>query len=354
LGRASILRRARCRVFPLAADFRRSVFLLLQIYCPERPVFPMMKPLCAIAALTLSFATPLAAQSTSGLTLSSLKTYAYDSVVSWQERDFRPAGLEEVIATEGMVLLDVRAVFDVPWTEDLTRLSISSSDILLVLPDGTEVQSFGSYEYWGMFHTNASSASASRPRDWPDEDQDLYYHSVFLVPVGTTGALLRLPADDGEPGWEGPVEVPAVSAEQDAAMFAEFTVLDVVRTRTLALADGRDSRAFTSPMTAPEGHVFADLDIEVLAFAANEFDGDGRFYWHTYDFRLTGPDGETYPLIGERFIDKLLDSQFNGVAVGDTADRRAIWLVPEGAAQATLMFGTSPVAEVSLDTPLAD
>ncbi len=293
-------------------------------------------------------ATALAAQSTTGLTLSSLKTYAYASVVNWSERDWRPSGVEEIIAVDGMVLLDVRAVFDVPWTEDLSRLSISSSDIMLILPDGTEIQSFGSYEYWGMFHANAASASASRPRDFPEEDRDLYYHSVFLVPEDTTTATLRLPADDGEPGWEGPVEVPSLSAEQDAAMFAEFTVTDVGILGQLDLEDGRDSRAFTSTIPAPAGYIFADLEIDILAFAANEFDGDGRFYWHTYDFRLVGPEGQTYPLIGERFIDKLLDAQFSGVSVGDTADRRAIWMIPEGTMTATLMFGQTAVTEVTL------
>ncbi len=313
----------------------------------------MIRPLILGAALALS-ATSLAAQSTSGLTLSSLKTYAYDSVVNWTERDFRPSGVEETISVDGMILLDVRAVFDVPWTDDLARLSISSTDILLILPDGTEIQSFGAYEYWGMFHASASSATATRPRDFPDADADLYYHSMFLVPAGTTTATLRLPAADGEPGWEGPVGVPGASAEQDAAMFAEFTVTDVARFRTLSLEDGRDSRAFTSTIAAPAGQVFADLEVDVLAFAANEFEGDGRFFWHTYDFRLVGPAGETYPLMGERFLQKLLDWQFSGVAVGENADRRAIWLVPEGVTGATLMFGLSPVAEVVFDGAIAD
>lgn len=313
----------------------------------------MLRNLTFGAVLAFS-SVPLHAQSTTGLELSSLKTFAYDSVINWTERDWRPAGVEEVIAVDGMVLLDVRAVFDVPWTEDLARLSISSSDILLILPDGTEIQSVGSYEYWGMFHTSPSSASVSRPRDFPEEDADLYYHSIFLVPADTTGATLRLPADDGEPGWEGPVEVPAVTGEQDASMFAEITVTDVDLYRALSLEDGRDSRFFTSRIEAPSGFLFADIETDVMAFAANEFDGDGRFYWHTHDFRLVGPDGETYRLIGERFIDKLLDWQFSGTAVGDATDRRAIWLIPEGVGSAQLMFGLTAVADITFDQQVQD
>ena len=287
------------------------------------------------------------AQSTSGLTVNSLKSYAYDTMVSWTERDARPAGVEEIAQVEGMVFLDIRAVFDVPWSDDLSRLSISSSDILVILPDGTEVQACCAYEYWGMMHMSGSSASVSRPSDFPDEDRDLYWHSIFLVPAGTPQVTLRLPADEGEPGYEGVVPVPAVSEELAAAEFAQFAVADPVRMDVLELEAGRDSRMVTSSMTAPEGQDFVDFEIEVTPFSANEFDFDGRFYWHTYDFRLVGADGATYGLIGERFQDRLLDSQFSSAGVGDSSTRRMVFMVPEGVTSATLHFGGTAVADVA-------
>lgn len=289
-----------------------------------------------------------------GLTLESLKTYAYESMVSWHERDTRAAGVTEVAQVEGMIFLDIRAVFDVPWTEELSRLSVSSRDIKLTLPDGTEIESFGAYDYWGMMEMIPEGISISRPRDFPDEDEDLYWHTLYLVPEGTTTATLTIPSEEGQPGWTGEIEVPAVSEEQDAAMFAEFTITDVERYRVIALEDGRESRRVTSTITAPEGQVLVDLEVEILAYSANEFEADGDFHWHTYDFRLTGPDGESFWPVGERFSSRILDWQFNGVNVGESARRRMVWTVPEGVSAATLRFGETPVAEVDLNVAVEE
>ena len=299
------------------------------------------------AVLAASLPMSAAAQSTSGLEVLTLKTYAYDEMVSWTERDSRPAGIEEVARVDGMVFLDVRAVFDVPWTDDLSRLSVSSGDILVILPDGTEVQSCCSYDYWGMMHIQASGVSVSRPSDYPDEDRDLYWHSIFLVPEGTPQVTLRIPADEGEPGYEGAVPVPAVSSELGAAEFAEFSVSDVEILTELPLEAGRDTRAVTSVISAPAGQRFLDFEITVAPFSANEFDADGRFYWHTYDFRLVGANGETYGLIGERFQDRIMDSQFSSASVGGDSSRRMVFVVPDGVTSATLMFGATAVSEVS-------
>jgi len=72
-----------------------------------------------------------------------LKVCAYDTMIDWSDRDRRPAGLEEVMLVEGRVFLSVRAVYDVPRSDDLSRLSISSSDVRLILPDGTGDEPFG-------------------------------------------------------------------------------------------------------------------------------------------------------------------------------------------------------------------
>jgi hypothetical protein len=310
----------------------------------------MNRAIALVGALLFS----LPAQAEVQLTLQSLKTYAYDEVVSWQERDFRPYGLEEVVAVEGMVILDIRAVFDVPWSDELDRLSVSSRDIALILPDGTEVASFGSYEYWGMMHTIAQGISISRPRDYPEEDEDLYWQSLYLVPEGTASAVLRIGDPEEAVVWQGDVTVPGVEAEQDAAMFAEFRVTDVDRFRVAELEDGRDTTRMTSTLTAPAGQVLVDLEIEVTALSANEFEADGDFQWHSYDFRLTGPEDETFFLVGERFQNRILDWQFNGVNVGEATTRRLVFMVPEGTTAATLRFGMTAVAEVDLSGPVGD
>ena len=309
----------------------------------------------ALSAAIATLAGAAAAESVTGLTPIEVRTLAYEEMVSWTERDMRPAGVQEVARVEGMIFLDVRGIFDVPWSDDLSRVSISSNDILLILPDGTEIEPFGNYEYWGMMHLNPRGASLSRPRDFPDEDEDLYWQGLFLVPEGTTSATLRLPNDDGMPGFEGEVTVPTkISQEVQAAVLAEFSVTDADLYRSLATVDGRDSTRVTMTMSAPPGQVFADLEVEVAALAANEFEQDGRFYWHTYDFRLVGLDGTTFHSIGERFSDRILDWQFSSTAPNDSASRRMIWMVPEGTTEATLMFGDVPVAPVALPAEVGD
>jgi len=302
----------------------------------------------AVAALC-AFAAPGLAQT--GLTVTSLKTFAYDSMVSWDLNDWRAVGVVDTVAVEGMVFLDIRAVFDVPWTEELTQLSVSSGDILLRLADGTEIQSFGSYRYWGMMHLSSPSISMSRPRDFPEQDEDLYWHALFMVPEGTATATLVIP---GEPGFEDEVPIPATGPEQDAAGFAEFAVVDVDRFRQLALGEGRDSRRITNTVTAPAGYVMADLEVAISGMVANDFAPDGGFKWFTHNYRLASPEGVTMSPVGERFMDKLLGWQFNSVNVGDTAERRMVWLVPENLSNAVLYFGETPVADVDLSGAVAD
>ena len=164
-----------------------------------------------------------------------------------------------------------------------------------------------------------------------------------------------MPNDDGLPGFEGEVTVPGkISQELVAAALAEFTIVDADMFRSIDTVDGRDSTRVTMTMTAPPGQVFADLEVEVAALAANEFEQDGRFYWHTYDFDLVGLDGTTFHSVGERFSDRILDWQFSGTNPGESATRRMVWMVPEGTTEATLMFGTTPVAPVTLPTDVAD
>jgi len=304
-----------------------------------------------VAAVAAVLASVVTASAQTDLTLNSLKTYSYDSMVSWHARDWRPAAVLEIADVEGMVFLDIRAVFDVPWTDELTRLSVSSGDIVLRLADGTEIESFGSYQYWGMMRLLPQSISLSRPRDFPEEDEDLYWHSLFLIPEGTTTATLVIP---GTPGYEGEVSVPATGPEQDAPAFAAFEVSDVARFRQIALEEGRDFRRVTSTITAPAGYVLADLEVTVEGLAANEFAADGAFHWFTHSYRLVTPEGETLSLLGERFSRKLLGWQFNGIAIGQSTERRMILMVPEDLAGAVLLFGETPVAEVDLSVALAD
>ncbi|MBN8294828.1 hypothetical protein JI664_22850 [Rhodobacter sp. NTK016B] len=298
----------------------------------------------ALASLLSSAALPAFAQVT--LTPLSLTAQAYTHVTSWQERGFRPAGLTEVVHIPGHLLLDIRAVFDGPWTDEISQVRANSRDIMLVLPDGTELEPQGSYQYWGQLQLHGGSLSGRRPRDFPDTDQDIHWNSLFVVPEGTSTATLVIGGDDVS--FEGAVSVPKTSAPDDAAAFASFEVQSVDRYRVAELEDGSGDDAVLSSITAPPGMVLADLEIEVTGTGSNQADGDARFNWSTSNFRLVDAEGHTMGMVGEQFMRRILDSQFNGVNIGDSTDRNVIWLVPEALTQATLMFGETAVAEVDL------
>ncbi|GGL74420.1 hypothetical protein [Wenxinia marina] len=304
----------------------------------------------SVAALFLSLA-PLSALAQTGLDLISSETAAFDSMVLWNERDVRPIGLTEVARVEGQIFFGVSLILDVPWSDDLQRVSINSSDIKLTLPDGTELQAIGAYDYLGMMELGSPGLSVSRPYNWPESDADARWQGVFLVPEGTSGGTLTFP---GEPGWSGEVTVPAVGREVDAASFAAFTIADVDRYRRIALEDRRAGLDIGSVLTPLPGHVLADVEIEIAPTASNRTANEERFHWSTSFFRLVAADGTTYWPAGERFMDRLLDDQFNGVDPGESATRRVVWMVPEAADVAFLFYGDTMVAQVDLTGAVAD
>lgn len=303
-------------------------------------VFKFLVPLGA--ALVLAGAS----HAQTALSALSLEARAYDTVISWDQRDWRPAGVVEYVHTPGQIMLDLRAVFAGPWSESLSRLSVNSRDVRVVLPDGTEVEPSASYRYAGQMALSPQSLSASRPRDFPTSPGNIFWNSTFRVPAGTQTIELRITGD--EASFSAEVAVPPPGHEVDPASFASFRPGTVRRFREVHLEEGRDTRLLQSMMRAPAGHVFAEIEIEVSATGSNQMDGGQRFNWHTHNFRLVGPDGTTMPLIGERFMRQLLDSQFNGVDVGRSAQRTVLWLVPEGVTDLTLRFAETPVAAVSL------
>lgn len=295
----------------------------------------------------LSALAPFAALAQVDLTALSLTARSYESAISWQESDRRPAGLVEVVHVPGHVLLDVRAVFDGPWSETLERVQVNTRDIRLVLPDGSELEPLGGYPSWGQLSLMARSMSGRRPRDFPTTDADLYWNGLFRVPKAVTSATLRI---TGEARFEGTVPVPAPTAEEDAASFASFRITGIRRFQTARLEDGRDATLMTSTITAPAGHLLDELAVEVTGLATNNVDGSEQFNWHTHNFRLVDAQGATMGLVGERFMRRILDSQFNGTAIGRGAERRMLWVVPADLAEARLLFGQTEVARVALGT----
>ncbi|MCB9957641.1 MAG: hypothetical protein H6843_03410 [Rhodospirillaceae bacterium] len=277
------------------------------------------------------------------LSVISIETHAYPSLVSWHERDGRPCCHPETLATQGMIFLDVRGVFDVPWSDTVTRFSASSRDVRVTLPDGSQFNPVGSYDYFGMYHFTASSPSASRPNGWPAEDRDLVYQAIFLIPAGTPSVTFAI----GE-SVSAELTVPAVAEAPAAADFAAFQVLNASYLAAVPVSRNQSSQDITGVITAPPGNVFVELEVAITGQQANDPRGQDRFYYHTQDFHLLDPNGRETGRIGERFMDFVMAHQFNSVNAGATDTEDMIWSVPVGIASATLYFGDTPVAEIDL------
>lgn len=299
--------------------------------------------LATVFAAALSYGSQAVAEPV--LTPISIEAFAYERLDNWGHRQMRPAGFAEVTEEPGSVFLDIRGVFDVPWSDALGRIAAQSNKIHVVLPDGTQVEPFGAFDYFGQMHLNPNSISLQKPREFPDKDADLYYHSLWKIPAGTQTVTLRIPS---EASFEGEVAVPPVSEAADAASFADFRVDAVRRFRAARTEQRRAGSDFKGTITAPEGQVMAGVTLTIAGKAANNFAADPKFYWRTHSFRLVDADGNTLGLIGERFMKNILGWQFSSVDVGKSAARTMIWAVPEDLASATLLFGETPVAEIPL------
>ncbi len=294
------------------------------------------------AAAGLSVSTTAHAQEITPL---SLEAHAHSSLVSWQEWVLgpRPCCIPEVLSQEGMVFLDVRAVFDVPWSEDLTRVNVRARDINVILEDGTELGAVGAYENYGMFKHVPPSAGQTRPRDWPESDSDLHYHAVFLIPADAAEVTLVI----GET-FSGEITVPPLTEPATAASYAEMAVTNPRFHASLSTQHTMGGLEIPGSLSAPDGFAFLELTVDITGLESNDTSGGNRFHWRTHNFHLVMPDGIHASLIGERFQTRIFAGHLNSVDVGQTQTEDMIWAVPVGVEAMALYFGGTQVAEIDL------
>jgi len=313
----------------------------------------MTDRLARTSALTVLMAAtaPYCANADPGLTAKSIEVFTYETITNRQQDEARPAGFHEIAKVEGHRFLHVRGVFDVPWSEELPRLSVNTRDIQIVLPDGSELQPMGSFQHLGRMILTVPNISISRPRDFPAADSDLYYQALWLVPEQTETATLRI---GGDVPFEAEITVPSPVTEPSTADYAEFEVDRVRRYRSVGIEERRGAAdAVTLAIVAPENHVLAELSVGINAVAPNNFDAEPRFYKHTHEFQLVDEAGNSYGLIGERFMRTIRNTRYTFAEIGRTDDMVMLWGVPETLEKATLLFAGVPVAEVSLgDAPV--
>ncbi len=305
----------------------------------------------AFAFALCLFLLPGLAAAESALSVKEIEARSYESLENMYAIRSRPVNLSETFGREGALILDIRAVFAVDWSDDVQRISAGSRDISVVLETGFEVGVVGGFEFAGMPMLAVQSFSQSRPRNWPDEDADLHWRGLFMVPEGSGTVTLQI---GGDHPVTAEVAVPAPGVMESATEAADFALVGLDRFRSLRHDQGRDDSLLRVRHEAPEGMVFLDVGLRVSALAANTTSGDDFFSWWSSSLRLVDPAGETLWSVGQRTRGEINDRRFNGVPVGSEETVRMIWMVPEDLAAATVWFAGEPLLELAIDGSIRD
>ena len=194
----------------------------------------------------------------------------------------------------------VRMVFDVAFSETVDRVSINSSDILLVLPGAAEgLRAIGSYDYFGVYDDNSPSIFARRPSNWPAETEQAFVDGVWIVPDGVTTATLRV----GEAGAS--IDVPldlnvAPGTPLSPGQTVQVAVTGFGVEEGLSITDSRSRQDVNGRVVATSGQmVRLQLTLTPLMSTATDAQvGENRHFMHAEYIALVGPDGLPMPYVG--------------------------------------------------------
>lgn len=261
------------------------------------PFFPRV---AAIVGAALMAATPLAADSP--LTLVGMSVYRYDSLIDHSGDSGSFCCAPYVRGDADGQFYYVRAIFDVAWSEDLDRVSVGSSDILLSLPDDEEGRrAVGRYDWFGIFNPSPDSISERRPRDWPDETAQAFLNAIWYLPAGSTSATLAIGEDDEI------LEVP-VNLNVEVSLVIQPSQTMTFNLRGLSPVDEMVSDVRVNGTQIP-GRIAASagqmlrLDLDVTPAFSTDTDaqqGENRAFLRNSWFTLVGPDGAILTPLGSQ------------------------------------------------------
>jgi hypothetical protein len=301
----------------------------------------------AVIGLTCGL-TPAVAQAQEEWSFVSFEAFRYDTLIDNRKEVGPPCCVPQVVAVPGHALLHLSAVIDVPWSDELTRVSISSRDLTLTVPGVEEpLHPFGHYENRGIFEANTFSLSAYRPNDWPDADQDMLMEQVWAVPEDATTATLTF----GE-FWSTEIEIPQETSEPltpaDTASFEieAMTPVDVIEVGT----DNYGQDIFGT--LAPNAGQIVQVDFTITPLMETTLNNSHGMWLRTRHLQLVGPNGlPTLPL-GQILSASLTNdtvNSFSGDAFLNKPYDRTFYFLTDGAPGTyTLYFLSDAVAEGTL------
>ena len=308
---------------------------------------PIAGLLASAAALACTMALP--AQAQDSWPFVSLDVLRYDSLINTNEDVGIACCVPHVIQTEGYALIHISAVVDVPWSEDLDRVSAFSSKLTMTVPGGEPVGPIGSYDRRGLFETSSGGVSAQRPRDWPDteEDVNLEMEHVWLLPADATTATLTV-----DEYFTAEIEIPQTASEPiSPADTAEFVITGLTRLDHLEMQHSLNRQSVAGTVTPATGQI-VKVDFDMTPLLNTAIGGRPGFLLYTRYMQLVGPSGLPAMPLGQFLGDGLetdTSNSFTGDFVGATYDVSFYYLTDGAPGTYTLYFFSDPVAVATLE-----
>lgn len=293
---------------------------------------------------------PIAGSAQEAWPFLSLEVHRYDSLINTNKDVGLACCAPHVIQVPGYVLIHVSAVVDVPWTEELDRVSASSSKLTMTVPGGEPVGPIGSYARRGLFETSPGGANASRPRDWPETDKDvnLPLEHVWLLPADATTATLAV-----DEYFTATIDIPQETSEPiGPADTASFAILGISRVDRLEMAHSFNQQKVQGTV-APAAGTILQVDFAVTPLMDTNVGGDPNFLLYTRYLQLVGPSGLAQVPLGQFLVDGLVTdttNSFSGDGFIGAAFEKSFYYLSDGAPGTyTLYFHNDPVAEFALE-----
>jgi len=190
----------------------------------------------------------------------------------------------------------IRMVFDVAFSDAVDRVSINSSDILLMLPGAEEgLRAIGHFDHMPVYEPGATSIYARRPRDFPAETEQAFLDAVWVVPEGVTSATMQIgdPEDGNVLNVPLDLDVGVTSVLRPAATLS-MAVSGVGVTDMLTLEErfnGQDVPGTIRP-TGPGRLMQVDLTLTpAMSTDTDAQAGENQFFFYSDWIGVTGPDG---------------------------------------------------------------
>ena len=278
----------------------------------------------------------------------SFEVFRYDSLVNTDEDMGLPCCLPHVVGNPGQVLIHVSAVIDVPWSEELERVSVSARELTLTLPGEEPATSIGHYDRVGIFEAGTTSISASRPRDWPESDEHLKMETVWSLPTDATTATLTL----GE-FFAVEIDVPQeVSEPLTPADTADFVITGMSAVEgPLATSSSFSGQVLTGTVETGAGQ-FVRVDFDVIPQMNTSLSRRDGFLLYTRYMQLVGPTGLPALPVGQYLGDGITRDTSNSISgnsfIGSSFDYSFYYLTDGTPGTYTLYFLSDPVGEGTL------